>query len=653
MSKNNPNEASDKAAQHGTTPASLPRPSLGIVAAKPGLPLEGGELDLLANIDVDFPELEVDRKPLNLSLVIDRSGSMSGEPLEGAKRAAQTAVGMLIPGDWVSVVTFDGHVEVPVGVVQVTDDRRQIMAAIAAINVRGSTNLYGGWAEGLSQVMACPATDVISRVVLLSDGRANVGVTDRSAIAADVAQASGHGVTTTAMGLGRGYDEVLLSAIADAGRGNYVFLEDGSVTVEAFQQELAGLSALRGRRVRLSAEPGAKVTLAYAPGAGQVASGLRADEAGLMLPDLVAGMPADLLVTMTLQPGVKAVSLTLSWDDAITGQHDQAKLALDLPPLNAAAFAAAPLDDRVRVARLTQSLAHVKAELALAAGRGERDAIDGHIDTLAKLISELPIGEERQREEQELQQLRNWVQQQDHAMTSRASAQFSRDRFRGASKEKRHVMFEKEMKLRMLKGQVYQEHVRGADHNDGQVLFQQELTRPAGDVTTVQVVLGDITKQRVDAIVNSTSRGLMGAAGVDGAITRTGGLELAAAMRAIGSLDYGKAVFTPGFMLPASFVIHTAAQPWRGEQGQIDVLERCYEAVFTLAAQLGVRSIAIPAIGTGHYGYPAELAAQVAARAAERWLSGHGLLDLMRIVVFDGETAAAYLKVADALRPAA
>src|SRR5690554_2140985 len=105
----------------------LPRPELTITPLMQGIPAEGGTLELLVTTQVDFPEVSVDRKPLNLALVIDRSGSMSGAPLEGAKEAARTAVNMLMPGDWVSVVTFDDQVATPVPLVQVTADRARIL----------------------------------------------------------------------------------------------------------------------------------------------------------------------------------------------------------------------------------------------------------------------------------------------------------------------------------------------------------------------------------------------------------------------------------------------------------------------------------------------------------------------------------------------
>ncbi|MFA5551479.1 MAG: VWA domain-containing protein, partial [Trueperaceae bacterium] len=201
---NNQNQPNDTAAP-AEDPATLPTPTIKIVPGKPGLPAAGGAVDLVVTLEVDLPPVEVDRKALNLALVIDRSGSMGGQPLEAAKEAAKTAVNMLVPGDYVAVVHFGHDVQVAQPLVQVGADRRAILAAIDAIPLAGNTNLFGGWAEGLSQVMTCPDPNVVSRVVLLSDGMANAGVVDQAAIAADVGAAASHGVTTTSMGLGRHY----------------------------------------------------------------------------------------------------------------------------------------------------------------------------------------------------------------------------------------------------------------------------------------------------------------------------------------------------------------------------------------------------------------------------------------------------------------
>src|SRR4029453_8573416 len=130
----------------------------------------------------------------------------------------------------------------------------------------------------------------------------------------------------------------------------------------------------------------------------------------------------------------------------------------------------------------------------------------------------------------------------------------------------------------------------------------------------VEVIQADITTLDVDAIVNAANSGLRGGGGVDGAIHRAAGPELLAACRRIGGCPTGQAVLTPGFRLRARFVIHAVGPVWQGGgQGEAELLRRTYQAAFDVArAEPSVRSIALPAISTGAYGFPREDAARIA-----------------------------------------
>jgi O-acetyl-ADP-ribose deacetylase len=136
----------------------------------------------------------------------------------------------------------------------------------------------------------------------------------------------------------------------------------------------------------------------------------------------------------------------------------------------------------------------------------------------------------------------------------------------------------------------------------------------------IEVVVGDITELEVDAIVNAASRALEGGGGVDGAIHAAAGPELVQASRALGPIETGGAVITPGFRLPARYVIHAVGPIWQGgRQGEAELLERAYETSFERALDAGdVRTIAFPAISAGVYGYPKESAVEIAVRAMRR-----------------------------------
>lgn len=136
----------------------------------------------------------------------------------------------------------------------------------------------------------------------------------------------------------------------------------------------------------------------------------------------------------------------------------------------------------------------------------------------------------------------------------------------------------------------------------------------------IQIFTGDITGLQVDAIVNAANSTLLGGGGVDGAIHRAAGPELLQACRALGGCPTGEARITPGFRLPAKWVIHTVGPVWHGgTRDERRLLRSCYESSFALAEATGARSIAFPAISTGAYGFPKREATRIALDAMASW----------------------------------
>jgi O-acetyl-ADP-ribose deacetylase (regulator of RNase III) len=159
----------------------------------------------------------------------------------------------------------------------------------------------------------------------------------------------------------------------------------------------------------------------------------------------------------------------------------------------------------------------------------------------------------------------------------------------------------------------------------------------------IEAVRGDITRETVDAIVNAANRSLLGGGGVDGAIHRAAGPELLEACRRLGGCETGDAKATPGFRLPARWVIHAVGPVWHGgHRGEPDLLASCYRRSLQVADELGARSVAFPAISTGAYGFPRELAARI---AVETIRSAPTSVELVRLVAFDQETYDLYRRL--------
>lgn len=157
--------------------------------------------------------------------------------------------------------------------------------------------------------------------------------------------------------------------------------------------------------------------------------------------------------------------------------------------------------------------------------------------------------------------------------------------------------------------------------------------------TLIKLIMGDITQQETEAIVNAANSGLMGGGGVDGAIHRAGGPQILAECKEIrarqGTLPTGRAVITSGGRLKARYVIHTVGPVWSGgKRGEDELLRSAYRSSLTLAREKGIRSVSFPSISTGIYSFPVDRAARIALREVRDFVSNNPGFEEVRFVLF-------------------
>lgn len=408
-------------------------PRIELLPLKAALPADqSSELTVLARIHpAQLAQTSAPRPPLNLSLVIDRSGSMAGQPLQMARQAAQVGIRLLEPQDRVSVVIFDDGIETLIPSQRVTDKER-LCQEVERITAGGSTALYGGWLEGAMQVAEHQDKRALNRVLLLSDGQANVGKRSVGEIVPDVRGLTARQVGTSTVGLGRDYDEDLLRGMAEAGDGNFEHIEHASQLPGFFEVEFNGMSRTTGHTVSLGIEPN--------PGLGslrqEIVNDLRLNGLGRsMLPNLIAERPVEVVFTVQVPAQTEkreqgVLRLRLAWTDRDGVRHKQ-RVQLDLPVLPASQFEALAENADVRIALEAQLNAKAKRDAVRLLDRGD---IAGSRRTLQQrqvAYSAAPMipAPLRESELSELSELIDGVQEDQQIARKRAMSQsFNRSR---------------------------------------------------------------------------------------------------------------------------------------------------------------------------------------------------------------------------------
>lgn len=196
---------------------------------------------------------ENQRAPINVAIVLDRSSSMSGEKIVRARDAAKIAIARLQSEDTVSIISYDDVVEVLVPATKLTD-KKFVYSAIDKITPRGSTALFSGVSKGAEELRKFKKEEAINRVILLSDGQANIGPQTPQELGSLGASLAKEGISVTTIGLGSGYNEDLMNKLALNSDGNHSFVESPAELAQVFNQELGGLLSVVAQNITLTVE---------------------------------------------------------------------------------------------------------------------------------------------------------------------------------------------------------------------------------------------------------------------------------------------------------------------------------------------------------------------------------------------------------------
>jgi Ca-activated chloride channel family protein len=340
---------------------------------------------LLARIQADAPPAAGDRHPLNLSLVLDRSGSMQGAKLEYVQQAAQFLVQRLGADDYLSVVSYNEAVLVDVPA-QAVIQKDRINAVIQKLFASGMTNLSGGWLQGCQLVADNMAEGQVNRVLLLTDGLANRGVTDAVKLEAIARQKRAEGVTTTTMGVGLEFNEDLLTRIAKEGGGAYYFIDNPDQAPAIFEEELKGLLNVVGQNLTVILTPAQNVEMVRQLNAYQTEKNGAA--VVFRLGDLFADELKTLLLELTIPAlkdlgQVEVAQLRFEYDEL--GESSVTHRVIDLPVWVNVVSA-----DQIEGRQRDQEV--VKTALLLEAARAREEAVEhadkGEFDRASEVLSQ-------------------------------------------------------------------------------------------------------------------------------------------------------------------------------------------------------------------------------------------------------------------------
>ena len=287
----------------------------------PAVSTNGGRVFLRLCLATRHSHRQPERQPLNLCVVLDRSGSMSEESkIIYAKSALLALVDQLQSEDRFSLVIYDDEVDVLRPSRRVGDDKDEIRSLIDEITPRGWTNLGGGMVEGFRQVEKNHDGGYVNRVILLSDGLANQGITDPAQLERIARQHRAQSISLTTIGVGLDYNENLMVGLSEHGGGNYYFLESSRNLASVFHKEFEGLSEIVAQNVSIELQLGHGVQLLDVIGYNHHTEGSAAE---VTLGDVYADESRDIILELNVPPGSGELTVARAKLVRSDGSHAQ------------------------------------------------------------------------------------------------------------------------------------------------------------------------------------------------------------------------------------------------------------------------------------------------------------------------------------------
>lgn len=343
------------------------------------------------------------RRPLNLSLVIDRSGSMAGDKLSFTRQASQFLVQNLGVNDLLSIVLYNENVETLLPP-EIIIHKDAINHRLNQIKAGGMTNLSGGWLQGCTHVEQNLRAEALNRVILMSDGLANRGITQAEKLIALAQQKRSTGVTTSTMGLGSDFNEDLMMAMADAGGGAFYFIESPEVAPLIFQEELRGLLSVVGQNLTVTLEPSDDITNINQLNAYNMHSDGRSISFSLgdVFGDEVKTLVLEIAIPALRQLGQRQIGMLRFSFDEVTEQGAQHHI-MELPVM----VNVSDRDEKgeanpaVRESVLLLQAAKARREAVAAADKGEYDRASQTLRQAASIIEQANLSSEPLLEERD------------------------------------------------------------------------------------------------------------------------------------------------------------------------------------------------------------------------------------------------------------